>query len=212
MIMGKIIKRGVPYGGSSNSAGNISYDNSASDLNSLTVQNAITELDGLVREKLTQYSVMPTASAEYVGKVVQYVGATNANYIQGCFYIAATDGAAEPTYSWVKIGGYREVELYSNDEHAATPVDTVITLSQNWADFDAIGFVSEYNDEVGLCSYNEYKVSIISTANHIMLNLDVGSNTNSIIFIGKNASSSFVVAGTSLGVLSHVYKIIGIKY
>ena len=115
-------------------------------------------------------------------------------------------------YTKVNPTGYREIELYSNDEHAATPVGTVLTLSQDWADFDAIGFVSEYNSEVGLCSYNEYKVSIISTANKIMLNLDVGSNTNSIIFIGKNASSSFVVAGTSLGVLSHVQKIIGIKY
>jgi hypothetical protein len=46
--MGKIIKNGVVYGGTSNIAGNISYDNTGTQLNAVTVQNAITELKTLV--------------------------------------------------------------------------------------------------------------------------------------------------------------------
>ena len=161
------------------------------------------------------YTTMPTITADMLGKIAMYVGATGNGYTQGCFYIAATDGAAEPTYSWVKIGSnYREVELYSNDEHSATPIDTVITLSQDWTGFDAIGFVSEYNGQTGLCAYNEYKVSVISALSRITLNFDVGSTENSFIFLTKNTSNSFVVDGmtSSASARSHVYKIIGIKY
>ena len=42
------------------------------------------------------------ASADTVGKVVQYVGATGA-YKTGYFYIGTTDGEPTPTYSWVEI-------------------------------------------------------------------------------------------------------------
>jgi hypothetical protein len=46
---------------------------------------------------------MPTASAEYFNKIVQYVGATNANYINGYFYKCVSDGGVTPAYSWEKI-------------------------------------------------------------------------------------------------------------
>lgn len=57
-----------------------------------------------------QYSTMPTAGADYVGKIVQYIGATDANYTNGYFYKGATDGDPNtPTYSWeavqVQAGG-----------------------------------------------------------------------------------------------------------
>ena len=45
--MGKIIRNGVTYGGNSTIAGNVSYNNQTSGLNSVTVQNAITELKSL---------------------------------------------------------------------------------------------------------------------------------------------------------------------
>jgi hypothetical protein len=45
--MGKIIRNGITYGGSSTIAGNVSYDNTTSSLTSVTVQNAITELKSL---------------------------------------------------------------------------------------------------------------------------------------------------------------------
>jgi hypothetical protein len=51
----------------------------------------------------TQVSIMPTATADNSGAIVQYVGATNANYINGYFYKCVSDGAATPTYSWEKI-------------------------------------------------------------------------------------------------------------
>ena len=44
-----------------------------------------------------QLATMPTASATYVDKIVQFVGETDANYTHGYFYECTTDGS---TYSW----------------------------------------------------------------------------------------------------------------
>ena len=51
----------------------------------------------------TQVSIMPTATADNSGAIVQYVGATNANYINGYFYKCVSDGGVTPAYSWEKI-------------------------------------------------------------------------------------------------------------
>jgi len=50
-----------------------------------------------------QVSTMPTASAETVGKIIQYVGTTDANYTNGYFYIGTTDGQDPATYSWSNL-------------------------------------------------------------------------------------------------------------
>ena len=48
-----------------------------------------------------QYSTMPTASADYVGKIVQYVGLTGGGYREGCFYRCIGDQTTTPaTYYW----------------------------------------------------------------------------------------------------------------
>jgi len=48
--MGKIIKNGIEYGGSSNEAININYDNTSSELNANTVQGAIDTIQGTIDE------------------------------------------------------------------------------------------------------------------------------------------------------------------
>ncbi len=51
----------------------------------------------------TQVSIMPTATADNSGAIVQYVGATNANYTNGYFYKCVSDGGVTPAYSWEKM-------------------------------------------------------------------------------------------------------------
>ena len=48
----------------------------------------------------TQYTIMPEAS-ENVGKVVQYIGETNAEYEKGRFYKSEPNG--ESVYVWTSI-------------------------------------------------------------------------------------------------------------
>ena len=49
----------------------------------------------------TQFTSMPVASAEYAGKVFQYIGVTDVNYTHNYFYECIEDSSVTPhTYSW----------------------------------------------------------------------------------------------------------------
>ena len=52
---------------------------------------------------LVQYATIPTASADNLGKIFQYIGITTNTYTNGCFYKCVSDGASTPTYSWEAI-------------------------------------------------------------------------------------------------------------
>ena len=101
----------------------------------------------------TQVSIMPTASVDNSGAIVQYVGATNANYINGRFYRCVSDGASTPTYSWeeVDVGTGEVVDTVKNGNMKAvtsnavydylTPTEiltTGTTVSQGSATIDFI--------------------------------------------------------------------------
>ena len=103
--MGKIIRNGVTYGSTSNIAGNISYDNSSSDLISVTVQNAITELSRLIIDDgdVQQVDTMPAASEDKEGKVIQYIGDTNQYFTHNYFYECVSDGGDPATYTWQEV-------------------------------------------------------------------------------------------------------------
>jgi len=66
----------------------------------------------------TQYSTMPTASEDLLGKIVQYVGTTDSTYINGYFYKCVSDGQATPTYSWEKESTITMNVTYSDNTTA----------------------------------------------------------------------------------------------
>ena len=52
-------------------------------------------------QKKIQYAALPTAGADYVGKVFQYIGATGGGLVKGNFYECVEDDSTNPsTYSW----------------------------------------------------------------------------------------------------------------
>lgn len=57
------------------------------------------------KQDVMQYSTVPTAGADTVGKIIQYTGTTDSNYTNGYFYkgISTTEGN-ETTYSWSNVG------------------------------------------------------------------------------------------------------------
>ena len=67
--------------------------NDVSANNKLVAENEVTKA----------VNTIPTASADLVGTIVQYVGTTTANYTNGYFYKCVSDGAVTPTYSWVEV-------------------------------------------------------------------------------------------------------------
>lgn len=51
----------------------------------------------------TQVSTLPTASADELGNIYQFVGTTDANYTNGYFYKCVSDGQQPATYSWTQV-------------------------------------------------------------------------------------------------------------
>ena len=85
-------------------------DNVLSDTSENPVQNKVIKLTldqlrGSILNKLDEkedkfrYSTMPTASVDYLNKIVEYIGTTDANYTNGYFYQCRFDGT---NYSWVQ--------------------------------------------------------------------------------------------------------------
>ena len=72
-----------------------------------SVVGAVNEVNGKI--EYVQYSTLPTASIDNLGKIVQYIGATGGGLTNGYFYECVSDGEATPTYSWtaknVQAGG-----------------------------------------------------------------------------------------------------------
>lgn len=65
-------------------------------------------------EAIPQYSTMPTASADNVGEVVQYIGASDATYMHGFFYESVSDGGSPATYEWINIQIQPESDNYAD--------------------------------------------------------------------------------------------------
>lgn len=85
-------------------------DNALSDVSENPVQNKVIKLTldqlrGSILDKLDEkedkfrYSTMPTASVDYLNKIVEYIGDTDSTYTNGYFYQCRFDGI---NYSWVQ--------------------------------------------------------------------------------------------------------------
>lgn len=74
------------------------------------------------KQDIMQFSTMPTASADNLGKIIQYTGTTTSSFTQGHFYIVVSDGATTPTYSWQEIsfGGEETITITYGDTSAET--------------------------------------------------------------------------------------------
>lgn len=68
-------------------------------------------------------TTMPTITDSMLGKVVQYVGATDANYKKGWFYEAVSDGEETPTYSWVNLPTQPECSYSTSERVVDTWID-----------------------------------------------------------------------------------------
>lgn len=92
-------------------ASDIQYSNSTSGLTATNVQDAIDEIDGNIDtinstiediQDIVEVTTMEAASASNEWTIVQYKGATNANFTQWYFY-KSVESSTPGTYEWVRI-------------------------------------------------------------------------------------------------------------
>lgn len=122
----------------------------------------ITDLDA---GQIIQVDTLPTTSATEEGKIYQYVGVTDANYINGYFYKCVSDGAVTPTYSWERI------------DVQPSPVVTPQTMPEltvnGWTTDPNTGIISQSVTVVGVTATNNVIVSPAPSSTDDYVNGDV---------------------------------------
>lgn len=91
----------------------------------------------------TQYSTMPTANADTLGEIVQYIGVTTNNYVNGYFYKCVSDGAGTPNYSWENINVQASSSIVSIDYSSIYSLTESSTSEQIIAAFGGADKVDE---------------------------------------------------------------------
>ena len=91
-----------------------------------------------------QYETMPTASADYLGKIVQYTGTTDANYTNGYFYVCV--GTTEndvTTYSWsnVEVQNSDDIFVFVDEDTTGRSVSSLNSIPENKEKLKRLGQV-----------------------------------------------------------------------
>ncbi len=134
-----------------------------SDLNTaLASYVTSTDLTALLAGKQDniQFASMPTASADLLGKVCQYVGATGNGFTHNYFYECVSDGQATPTYSWVQTNVQSSGSSGLILTQTMTAGSTSVTFTNPAISGDAI--IEVFTDKAGL-DYNSIDDSVANT-------------------------------------------------
>lgn len=117
------------------------------------------------KQDTMQFSTMPNASEDYLGKTVQYVGVTDATYTHNFFYECVSDGETVPTYSWENVS----VQTGGTNIVLTQPL-LVGATSVTFSDPAIAGnvFIDIYTTKAGL----EFNTIDDSTPNTIVLTYD----------------------------------------
>ena len=140
------------------------------------------------KQDIIQYSTMPTASSETVGKIVQFTGTTDSTYTNGYFYIGA---GSSGSYSWTNL----PVQA-SGSNIAIAPINgRSITYPFDFSTAQAGIYVAN-SAPLGTSDMKfYYKITESGSVNEISLNLFVLSLSKSF-----TEASSGTVFGTAFGI------------
>ncbi len=174
-------------------------------INSTTLSGNKTSAD-LGIENIFRYSTMPTASSTLLGQVVQYIGATTANYQNGSLYECITSPNTADTYVWSKISDngciYTARSATSATLIVYTPGDTDSSWSNSSAIGAAIGYINKAKEsgvtqlDITFYDYGDaYNTSCSFLTARFRINpqtnAEINTSTTNSILISYNAHGSY---------------------
>lgn len=110
--------------------GNVYSGNIVDQVSRDSIQSLTNTVNGLSAESLgavPQYSNMPTAGAQLLGRIIQYVGTSTSGYVQGYFYICVQN---DQSYSWQNIVVQRDITVDDAMSDSSTnPVQNMVVKS-----------------------------------------------------------------------------------
>lgn len=164
-----------------------------------------TDIDISGKQDTMQFSTMPNASADYLGKIVQYTGTTDANYTNGYFYVCV--GTTEndvTTYSWsnVDVQNIPDLSEYLNNSEVIAyelgginltlNVNGTISLTNVSARNAVVSAINKHIDKEPfmMCFVDSNKTMAIMFIQRIMK--QYGSNVNfypTFLYLGSNGGA-----------------------
>lgn len=142
-------------------------------------------------EAIPQYSTMPIASADNVGEVVQYIGASDATYMHGFFYESVSDGGSPATYEWINIQIQPESDNYA--DLVNKPSINNVTLSGNKTTAD-LGIIEDIVQGSNITIDKTDPLNpVISTQGQV--NADWNSNSGLSQILNKPTLSTVATTG-----------------
>ena len=110
--------------------GNVYSGNIVDQVSRDSIQSLTNTVNGLSAESLgavPQYSNMPTAGAQLLGRIIQYIGTSTSGYVQGYFYICVQN---DQSYSWQNIVVQRDITVDAAMSDSSTnPVQNMVVKS-----------------------------------------------------------------------------------
>ena len=97
-------------------------------------ENEISIITDAESGQVIQVDTMPTAAADEVGKIYQYVGTTDANYTNGYFYKCVSDGQEPATYSWTRVDVQPQVDPLPSQSGQSGKFLTTDGTDASWSD------------------------------------------------------------------------------
>lgn len=162
------------------------------------VEQYVTEaelVEGLsTKQDVIQYNTLPTASANYLGRVVQYIGTTNANYTHGYFYECVSDGQTTPTYSWVSNERSSLSNLSDTSISSPSSGDVLVYDGEKWENSSTLNEISEivniHEERRNIFDYtdvtdNKYRASTLGSSINNFVDKENGWYSNQIWEVKK---------------------------
>ena len=151
----------------------------------------ITDLDDTI-----QMSTLPTASASELGKIYQYIGATDVNYTNGYFYKCVSDGQQPATYSWVQTNVQPTPSGLPSQTGNAGKFLTTDGTDASWSDKPLVNKATK-TDTIAIG-----QSSSITTSESVVIGKSSGNTANQSVVIGYNALATS--SGIAIGVRAMV--------
>ena len=167
------------------------------------------------KQDTIQFSTMPTASADNLGKVYQYVGSTNSTYTKGHFYECVSDEGTEPTYSWEDASpsgsGSSEIEenVVANTTVGAISSGTTIAQGTDLTDFVKKLLISEIAPTVTFSTTKDGNVKYGESYNETLTinvtNMGTAKSIDSISWYKDNTLiQTDTISSSTIGSWTHV--------
>ena len=152
------------------------------------------------RGQQIQVAVIPEAGQVYLNKIFQYVGLTNASYINGHFYKCVSDGASTPTYSWIPVDIDPDPDIMDESElddmWGSTTPSTEIILRSDWnamttAEKRSKGLVIIQDSTTGF-----ERGIYVNGADYIPANINIPYSDDSTVLCAADASNFSSLSNT----------------